>query len=140
MHDSLASQFAARILDVLKQPVVLVGWDGRLMHVNRAARRSIGDPLQRQDFDLAAFLEDIGVRNVDITVIRIHDSGDADLLYSRGGEDPGTLAARERQAILERLEATGWRLAETARQLGISRTTLWRRLRTYGFTRGDGES
>ncbi|HXV87247.1 MAG TPA: helix-turn-helix domain-containing protein [Gemmatimonadales bacterium] len=45
-----------------------------------------------------------------------------------------TLALQERRAILERLESTGWRLAETARQLGISRTTLWRRLRAYGFT------
>src|SRR5213080_928866 len=44
-----------------------------------------------------------------------------------------TLAERERQAILDTLEVTHGKLAETARRLGISRTTLWRRLRAYGL-------
>jgi transcriptional regulator of acetoin/glycerol metabolism len=44
-----------------------------------------------------------------------------------------TLADRERRAIVETLNATGWRLTETARRLGISRTTLWRRLRLWGI-------
>ena len=34
---------------------------------------------------------------------------------------------------LDTLEATQGKLAETARRLGISRTTLWRRLREYGL-------
>src|SRR6266581_1912430 len=42
-------------------------------------------------------------------------------------------AERERQAILDTLESTHGKLAETARRLGISRTTLWRRLRAYGL-------
>ncbi|KPK07446.1 MAG: hypothetical protein AMS20_02780 [Gemmatimonas sp. SG8_28] len=46
-----------------------------------------------------------------------------------------TLADREREAILETLRATDWKLTESARVLGISRTTLWRRLRTYGIDR-----
>jgi transcriptional regulator with PAS, ATPase and Fis domain len=46
-----------------------------------------------------------------------------------------TLADREREAILETLKATNWKLTESARVLGISRTTLWRRLRTYGIDR-----
>ena len=48
---------------------------------------------------------------------------------------PATLAANEKQTILDRLETTGWKLTETARQLGISRTTLWRRLKEYGVRR-----
>jgi transcriptional regulator of acetoin/glycerol metabolism len=59
--------------------------------------------------------------------------GEAIFLGSWGGE--ASLAARERRAILETLQATGWRLTATARNLGISRTTLWRRLRAYGLQR-----
>src|SRR5213592_1808593 len=54
---------------------------------------------------------------------RVVDSlGEATFL--RGG------ALRER---LDTLEQTHGKLAETARRLGISRTTLWRRLRAYGL-------
>jgi len=49
------------------------------------------------------------------------------------GDHGRTLAERERQAILDTLEITHGKLAETARRLGISRTTLWRRLRAYGL-------
>jgi len=43
---------------------------------------------------------------------------------------PGrTLADEEREAIRETLQQTRGRRADTARRLGISRTTLWRRLR-----------
>ena len=40
-----------------------------------------------------------------------------------------TLAEREHDAIHETLRQTDGRLALAARRLGISRTTLWRRLR-----------
>jgi nitrogen fixation/metabolism regulation signal transduction histidine kinase len=36
-------------------------------------------------------------------------------------------------------DANNWKLAETAKHLGISRTTLWRRLKAYGLHR-DGRS
>ena len=57
--------------------------------------------------------------------------------YLPGSEAAGehTLAERERDAILKTLEGTGWKLAESARKLGISRTTLWRRLKEYGLRR-----
>jgi transcriptional regulator of acetoin/glycerol metabolism len=50
-------------------------------------------------------------------------------------DDSGTLADRERDAILQMLESTGWKLTQSANNLGISRTTLWRRLRAYGLER-----
>ncbi len=40
----------------------------------------------------------------------------------------------EKKWILSVLEKSGWRYQEAARQLGISRTTLWRKLKAYGLT------
>ena len=39
----------------------------------------------------------------------------------------------EKEWILRMLEETGWRYAETARRLGISRTTLWRKVKSFGI-------
>jgi len=54
-------------------------------------------------------------------------------IFLPDGDHAATLAERERLAILDTLEQTHGKLAETARRLGISRTTLWRRLRAYGL-------
>ncbi len=51
----------------------------------------------------------------------------------QGNYERGTLLKRERQAITATLQDTSGKLAETARRLGISRTTLWRRLKSYGM-------
>ncbi|MCC7201315.1 MAG: sigma 54-interacting transcriptional regulator [Nitrospirae bacterium] len=39
----------------------------------------------------------------------------------------------EKEWILRTLEENGWRYAETARRLGISRTTLWRKIKLFGI-------
>ncbi len=39
----------------------------------------------------------------------------------------------EKEWILRMLEKTGWKYTEAARSLGISRTTLWRKLKAYGI-------
>lgn len=46
--------------------------------------------------------------------------------------DPGRPGS-ERERILEALEAHRWRREEAAQALGISRTTLWRRMRELGL-------
>ena len=38
------------------------------------------------------------------------------------------------------LDQTGWRLTETARRLGISRTTLWRRMRDWDLKPVNGQT
>ena len=43
------------------------------------------------------------------------------------------LADLERHLILESLQATGWNKSETARRLGMRRTTLLHRLRALGI-------
>lgn len=46
-------------------------------------------------------------------------------------------AQLEREAILHAGRATGGHLGRTAQQLGISRTTLWRRMQQHGLTQAD---
>jgi transcriptional regulator of acetoin/glycerol metabolism len=43
----------------------------------------------------------------------------------------------ERQALIEVLQAKHWHLTRVAEHLGISRNTLYRKLRKHGITRGD---
>jgi two-component system response regulator HydG len=50
-----------------------------------------------------------------------------------GGPQGRTLADVEKAHILATLHAHGWNQAHAAEELGISRSTLWRKLREYGI-------
>ena len=52
-----------------------------------------------------------------------------------GPQAPGSLREVERQQILAALEQTGWHRGKTAEILGISPSTLYRRLRDYDLER-----
>jgi DNA-binding NtrC family response regulator len=45
----------------------------------------------------------------------------------------GVLQSVERQFILKKLEACNWKKSLAAKQLGMSVTTLWRRMEKYGI-------
>jgi len=49
-----------------------------------------------------------------------------------------TDSGNERQALLDALRRTGWNQTEAARILGISRVTVWKRMKKYGIRRGEG--
>jgi Nif-specific regulatory protein len=51
------------------------------------------------------------------------------------GQTPASLREVERQQILAALEQTGWHRGKTAEILGISPSTLYRRLRDYNLDR-----
>ena len=44
-----------------------------------------------------------------------------------------SLQAMERQAICRALDKSGWHLKEASQQLGIGRSTLWRKVRQFGI-------
>jgi transcriptional regulator of acetoin/glycerol metabolism len=46
---------------------------------------------------------------------------------------PLPLHDAERQTILEALEKHNWNKVETAKALGLHRTTLWRKMKQYGL-------
>ncbi len=47
--------------------------------------------------------------------------------------DAESLQAIERQAISRALQKTGWHFKEAAEQLGIGRSTLWRKMKQFGL-------
>ncbi|HEX7126124.1 MAG TPA: helix-turn-helix domain-containing protein, partial [Thermodesulfobacteriota bacterium] len=49
-------------------------------------------------------------------------------------EDDGPASRRERERIMDALKRNGYNLTLTYQQLGMSRTTLWRKLKRYGIT------
>jgi PAS domain-containing protein len=121
------------VLETFGEGVVVFDPYGRMLYANQRARRVIeglGDGAAPRGDHLRERLMAFGGR------ARTLKQGSMELgeaVFLPEGDNGRTLAERERQAILDTLEVTHGKLAETARRLGISRTTLWRRLRAYGL-------
>lgn len=129
------SPLAQAVLDSLSEGVLVFDTRGRMAYANPAARVTVkginGDGESAES--LLPKLARIGAR---ISPIWIGGSKLGEAVYlPADAAGRRTLAERERHAIIQTLDATGWKLTETARRLGISRTTLWRRLRAYGLER-----
>lgn len=119
------SPLVRAVIDSVGEGVVVFDPQGRLLYMNAAARRVIDG----QNGDVRHRLQSLGARFAPLRS-GTQPLGEAAILPVTGSL---TLADRERQAIAETLQGTSGKLAETARRLGISRTTLWRRLKTYGL-------
>ncbi|HET9132924.1 MAG TPA: helix-turn-helix domain-containing protein [Gemmatimonadales bacterium] len=136
---SVFSPLAKALLDAFSEAVIVFDQQGRVTYLNSPARHVLTeaglDPTSEKD-DLLPELAGIGGRLAPLRVGGL-EVGEAIFIPKREG--PTTLAEREKDAIVRSLEAHSWRLAETAKTLGISRTTLWRRLRAYGLHR-DGRT
>lgn len=141
MLPSFFSPLVRAVLDALHEGVVVFDSDGHLVYANQTGRSvlaQLGAPARGNEGELRALLVRQGAR---VAPLRIGDSMLGEAAYlPEVDASRGTLAERERQAIYETLEATGWKLSESAKRLGISRTTLWRRLKTYGLRREHQDS
>lgn len=128
------SPLGRAILESLGEGVAVFDRDGRLLYANTAARRvfaAMGNGEVRAE-QVRQQATELGARVVPLKV-EGNDVGDAVFIMPRDGGV--TLADQERRAILDTLQSTHGKLAEAARRLGISRTTLWRRLKSYGVDR-----
>lgn len=132
------SPLAKTLLDAFSEGVIVFDHDGKAIYINQVARDTLpeGFDLGRPSGVVLPELADMGGRLRPLRVGEL-DLGEAVFLPPKA--EPSTLADREKDAIVRSLDDHEWRLAETAKSLGISRTTLWRRLRAYGLHR-DGRS
>jgi transcriptional regulator of acetoin/glycerol metabolism len=123
------------VIEAIGEGVVVLDGDGRVAYVSPSARESFRglDASVASASEVVPQLIQQGGRRVPLQ-LGSRVLGEAIFLQPAGGGE-ASLADRERRAILETLQATGGRLAAAARHLGISRTTLWRRLRAYGMRR-----
>jgi transcriptional regulator with PAS, ATPase and Fis domain len=135
---SVFSPLAKSLLDSFNEGVIVFDAQGKVIYLNQPARESLGDgyDLSRPSDELMPALAQLGGR---LSTLRVGDLELGEAMFLPKQEGPSTLAEKEKEAIVRSLDAHGWRLAETARSLGISRTTLWRRLRAYGLHR-DGRT
>ena len=135
---SVFSPLAKTLLDAFGEGVVVFDAQGRVMYLNQPAREALGDTvdLTQPASQLMPTLAEIGGR---LSPLRVGGLELGEAVFLPRHEGPTTLAEKEKDAIVRTLDAHEWRLAETAKSLGISRTTLWRRLRSYGLHR-DGRA
>ena len=133
------SPLARSVLDVFSEPTLVFDAGGRLLYANYAARTTLHGTadLNNGGSNAPQLLPQLAPLGPSVRPVWVGDNkvGEVVVLSGEGGSD--TLAERERRAILSTLDATGWKFAAAARLLGISRTTLWRRLRRYGLRRND---
>jgi transcriptional regulator with PAS, ATPase and Fis domain len=134
---SVFSPLAKALLDGFSEGVVVFDAEGKVLYANQQARSTLSeDELHNSAKDLMPRLASIGGR---LRPLRVGALEIGEAMFLPGQEGATTLAEREKEAIVRTLDAHNWKLAETARELGISRTTLWRRLKAYGLHR-DGRS
>ena len=132
------SPLAKALLDGFSEGVIVFDPEGRLTYANQQAREAIKSLLDPAE-DAKNLMPRLAAMGGRLRPLRIGALELGEAMFIPGIEGPSTLADREKEAIVKTLDAHGWKLAETARHLGISRTTLWRRLKAYGLHR-DGRS
>jgi len=115
------------LLDQRDEAIVIFGTRGDPLHVNWAAEQTLAPPPFPEGGAIRAHLI---ARGGEAVPLRVDEKllGEMIIVRRPAGR---TWAEQERAAIRETLEETRGRLADAARRLGISRTTLWRRLRSH---------
>jgi transcriptional regulator of acetoin/glycerol metabolism len=126
------------VLESFTEGIAVFDAQGQLVYANEHARRMTGLAGKGASPDAATLrplLLSMGAR---MAPLRSGATSLGEAFFLPRTEPSRTLADRERQAIVDTLQGANGKLAETARRLGISRTTLWRRLKAYGLRPSNG--
>ncbi|PYP27418.1 MAG: hypothetical protein DMD55_08450 [Gemmatimonadetes bacterium] len=113
------SPIVRAVLDARDEAIVIVDARGGTLYLNAAARAT-----QPQAHTPSQFM----ARGGRAVLLRLGEGVLGEVIIVPRASCQ-TWADQERAAIQETLRQTGGNCAETARRLGISRTTLWRRLK-----------
>jgi len=135
---SVFSPLAKALLDGFSEGVVVFDPEGKVVYANAQAREAL-NALDQSEDEAQTLMPRLASMGGRLRPLRIGALELGEAMFIPGLEGPTTLADREKEAIVRTLDSHGWKLAETAKQLGISRTTLWRRLKAYGLHR-DGRT
>ncbi len=136
---SVFSPLAKALLDGFSEGVVVFDAEGKILYTNSPAREALTSMIEPGEESARNLMPRLAAMGGRLRPLRIGALELGEAMFIPGIEGPSTLADREKEAIVKTLDANNWKLAETARHLGISRTTLWRRLKAYGLHR-DGRS
>jgi transcriptional regulator of acetoin/glycerol metabolism len=139
IHAESLTPLMRSVLDVFTEPALVFDNGGRLVFANQAAHRSLASTSLTNGASAPQMMPRLTTLGATVRAVWIGETKVGDVVVLPSERSTDTLAERERRAILDTLESTGWRLTAAARKLGISRTTLWRRLKRYGHNR-DGRS
>ena len=139
VYSDVLSPLARSVLDVFSEPTLVFDAGGRLLYANHAARETLQKTADLSNGGSSAprLLPQLASLGPSVRPVWVGNHKVGEVVVLSGEGRPDTLAERERQAIFSTLDTTGWKFAAAARRLGISRTTLWRRLRRYGLQRND---
>jgi DNA-binding NtrC family response regulator len=124
----LAEGLLPRIADRIRRPTGGLSPD--------AAACVSGRPWPGNVTELLATLEQaaLAARGTVITAADLAPIENGQVRSRQPDEDGGPARQRDREQIIEALRRNAYNLTLTYQQLGISRTTLWRKLKRYGIT------
>ena len=129
------SPLARAVMDAFGEGVVVFDHEGRVIYANARGRAFLESTEADESGAAEEILPVLARLGGRIAPLRTGSLSLGEAVYIPNEDGPRSLADREKRAIVNTLNQTEWKLAETARVLGISRTTLWRRLRAYGLHR-----
>lgn len=125
---SIFSPLAKALLDGFSEGVVVFDPQGRVLYANAQAREALAE-LHDAPEDAPNLMPRLAAMGGRLRPLRVGTLELGEAMFIPGIEGPTTLEDRERDAIVRTLDQHAWKLAETAKHLGISRTTLWRKMK-----------